>query len=416
VVQVKGQRIHPDSEPTIAFLFSRRIAYPPDIHNLKTYYISKEAQKRGARVNWVQVGERGKKWDKDGIRFAVFSAPKGAHLPEALRLARRDVECILQLGLYCAVDRIRIVYADEWLFLRQRPFARLMCQMILRIMGVKLVLDQRDPFVDFEIAAGEVKEGTMRHRWLTWVQSLIVRQTDLIVLPSVAYSALYESEGVPKGKVLGKFRGIDSDLFKPQLAPNATRSQLGLGGKFVVGWFGIMHSFRMIREIIVPLIENLSKEMPNAHVLIGGEGPLMDQFERLRRSEARESFTLLGAIPYDNLPDYMAACDVTICPVSTDFRFTENSNWLKIAESIAVGTPVVATKTNISDLDYRNVRGVVWADSNYQAFLDALKNSQAGLESLHTEAVDQANHFEAYSIESTIPRIVDRVLGLVQSL
>jgi glycosyltransferase involved in cell wall biosynthesis len=399
--------IRANGRQRVAFIFSGKMSYPPSIHDMKVYYLSQEMKRRGVSVNWVRVGGREKRWDSDGIRFAVLSAPSGPGLLEAFRLMR--------LFLFCAIERIQLVYLDEWLFLRKNPMARLLSQMILRRMGVKLVLDERDPFVDFEVAAGELLERTRKYRFLSMMQSLLLRQTDLIILPSKAYSTLYESEGIPRTKVLGSFRGIDPELFKPQNMPNVVRSNLNLDGSFVIGWFGLMHSYRMIREIIIPLLENSAKEMPNVHFLIGGEGPLLNEFERVRNGQARSSFTLLGTVPYAKLPEHIAACDVTMCPVSTNFRMTTHSNWLKIAESLAVGIPVVATRTEASTTDYGGMKGVVWVDSDYGSFLSALKNIQKDSKFLRSEARYQARQFESYVIGYTIPKIVDRVLALIKA-
>jgi glycosyltransferase involved in cell wall biosynthesis len=405
--QTKVEVARPNREHRVAFVFSRGIQYPPDIHNMKAYYISEEMKRRGYRVSWVQIGGPEKRWDKDGIHFNVLRAPKRGPLPEAIQL--------LRLVMYCVVERIELVYEDEWLFLRKRPGARLLGQMILRSLGVKLVLDERDPYVDWEIASGKLKEGTMEHKRLSVMRSLLLRQTDLIILPSEAYAVLYRSEGIPEKRVFGIFRGIDPKLFRPKAKSENTRSKLGLDGNFVIGWFGMMHPYRMIREIMVPIIENLPREMPNAHVLIGGEGPMIGEFERLRDGEARGSFSMLGTLPYTELPDYIAACDVTICPVSTDFRFTTHSIWLKIAESVAVGTPHIATRTEIAETDFENMKGVLWVRSDYPSFLHALRTIQEHPESWRAEAEEQARHFETYSITTTIPKIVDRVVALVQT-
>jgi glycosyltransferase involved in cell wall biosynthesis len=394
-------------EHRVAFVFSGTIKYPPDIHNIKAHYLTEEMKRRGNRVDWVQIGGPEKRWNKDGISFSVLRAPKRGLWPEALQL--------LRLVLFCVVERVELVYEDEWLFLRKRPLARLVGQMILRRIGVKVVLDERDPYVDWEIASGKVKEGTGEHRRLSMMRSLLLRQTDLIILPSEAYAVLYKSEGIPEKKVFGIFRGIDQNLFEPKARSEDTRSKLGLDGDFVIGWFGMMHPYRMVREIIVPTIKNLSREMPNAHVLIGGEGPMIGEFERLRNSEARNSFSMLGTIPYTELPEYIAACDVTICPVNTDFRFSNYSNWLKIAESVAVGTPLIATRTEIAKRDFRDMKGVLWVGPDYPSFLRALKTIREHSESWRAEAEEQARHFEAYSIASTIPKIVDRVVALVQT-
>jgi len=390
----------------VAFLFSRKMKYPPDIHNMKAFYVTEEMKRRGFQVYWVQVGGPEGESYKYGIRFKVLRAPRRGPFPEVFQL--------LRLVIFCVVSRIELVYEDEWLFLRKKSRSRLVGQMILRRLGVKVVLDQRDPYVDFEIASGELQEGTKEQRRLASIRSLLLRQTDLIILPSEAYASLYVSEGIPEKKVFGIFRGIDPALFKPQ-APSEIRSRLGIEGDFVIGWFGLMHPYRMIREIIIPLIENLAQEMPNAHILVGGEGPLLSEFERLRGGRAAGAFTLLGSVPYPRLPEYIAACDVTICPVSTRFRFTNHSNWLKIAESISVGTPIVATRTEISKKDFGGLKGVYWVKSDYESFLYALKEVQKTQGLWRAEALDQARHFEAYSIETTIPRILDHVEALLNT-
>ena len=388
-------------ERRIAFAFSGRMAYPPGIHDMKAYYVTRELRARGARVDWVMVGGHQKEWYRDGIRFAVLAAPAGPRLTEALRIFR--------LVLYCVVRKIQLVYIDEWLFLRKRPLSRLVGHVLLRVLGMRVVLDERDPYVDFEIAAGELEEGSGRHRSLSLVREMLLHQSDLIDLPSMAYALLYESVGISKKKVFGAFRGVDTDLFKPQLHPSEVRSRMGLEGKYVIGWFGLMHSYRMIKEIIIPIIENLSRDIPNAHVLIGGEGPLMPEFLKIRNGGAGGSFTMLGTVPYSRLPDYITSSDVTICPVSPTFQFTKHSNWQKKAESISTGTPVVASRTVASETDYGGVRGVVWVNSDYPSFIGALRDIQMDPGLYRTQAREQALHFEAYSIKRTIPAIVDRV-------
>lgn len=391
----------------LAFVFSRKIEYPPVIRNIKTYYISREMTNRGVEVNWVQLGGESGRWVQDGIRFTVLRAPRKGPFHEVFQAFR--------FVTFCIASRIDLAYEDEWLFLRKKPMVRLLGNMILRFSGVKVVLDQRDPFVDFEIAAGELKEGSREHRRLGSLRSLLLRQADLIILPSKAYASTYGAEGIPGERALGIFRGIDPGLFSWRGDTSVEKSNLGLGGKFVVGWFGLMHPYRMINEIIIPLIENLPTKIPNAHFLIGGEGPLLHEFEKVSQGPAGGSLTLLGEIPYAKLADYVSACDVTICPVSTKYRFTMNSNWLKIAESIAVGTPIIASRTRSSELDFAGVDGIIWTDSDYESFLRAIRDVQKNLEFYRAKARVQATNFGAFSIRSTIPMIADRALSLIQA-
>jgi len=59
--------------------------------------------------------------------------------------------------------------------------------------------------------------------------------------------------------------------------------------------------------------------------------------------------------------------------VSTKNRFSLFSAWLKIAEALAVGRPVVATRTFTSFVDFKDLRGVVWVGSTYEEFLNGIK-------------------------------------------
>jgi len=386
-----------------AFIFSRSFAYPPNIHDMKCYYLTKELLARGGRVTWVRLGgKNGKNRTRfaEGIGFANISIPPTNPLLTVFSLFR--------LVLFCLARRIKVAYIDEWLFFRHRPVRRLAGVIGLRVAGIKVVLDERDPSVDFEVATGELSAESPRYRWALRTMRLTERLSNLIILTSKAYEQLYVSEAFPSEKVVGVFRGVDTTLFNPNADPRMIRSRLGLDGKFVIGWFGLMHPFRLIKEVLVPLIGEVADSMPDAHVLIGGDGPLFGEFQPLAR-DGHLPVTVLGLVPYDELPRYIAACDVLLCTVNTGFRHTLNSTWLKIGEAVAVGRPVIATRSNISELDFREMRGVVWVEPSLVAFFGALKALRQDYPVYRAQAQGQAGHFDEYAVPHTIGVIVDRI-------
>ncbi|MDD1773869.1 MAG: glycosyltransferase, partial [Methanomassiliicoccales archaeon] len=341
----------------IVFVYSRSMPYPPSVDNIKAYYVSQEFVRRGAKVTWLQIGDVPAKWEEDGIEFVKMGSP--AH-----RLIRMPIQ-LIQMIAFCRSTDVDCVYSDEWLFFRGDLINRLLFQIGLKILGVRYALDQRDPFVDYEIAKGNLKEGSWRHRRLELLNNLALRLTDLAIFPSETYADELRSRGLPAKNSIGTIRGVDDQQFNPQVDGSTIRSSLGLNDKFVVGWFGMMTHYRQLEEVVIPLIEKARDFIPDIHFLIGGHGDLEGAFSRLKDSRPDLGMTVLGFVPYPRLPEHLAACDVLLGPLNTQYRLISLTSPLKIMESLAVGRPIIATETKVSKGDYRDLAGVVWTGGDY---------------------------------------------------
>ncbi|MDA4126126.1 MAG: glycosyltransferase [Thaumarchaeota archaeon] len=386
----------------VGLLFDREARFPPTFDNIKGYYVSKEIMRRGIGVSWIQLGKENSISRRDGILFATLRVPAvgvGAALLSAARIF-----------VYCLRSGVRLVYIDEWLFFRHSPIRRVPIELVLRVAGIKVVLDQRDPYTDFEIAEGRMIEGTTEQRLSAIEERAMVSLSNLLILPSEAYARRLVGEGFSVKKTAGYFRGVDTERFSSDVDGSQIRHRLGLEGKFVVGWFGIMQPHRLIKEVLVPLAKEIGSLVPRGYAIIGGKGPLQGEFVRLRKEFPEAACAYLGLVPYEELPKYLAACDVLLCPSSTKSRFSRHSAWLKITEALAVGKPVIATRTETSDLDFKNLRGVVWTGSSLKEFENSIKLAYETWESLSSDARDQALRMGEFDIKSRIPPIVDRVL------
>lgn len=393
-------RVRNGGSHRFALAFSDRAAYPPNIHDMKCFYITRELLARGEKVTWLNLKGGGPRRTEGGIEFEK--------IPGSPTHTSSAVLSLFRMTLFCLSRRIRVVYMDDWLFFRNRPLRRLLGVAALRIVGIKVVLDERDPSVDFKIATGELLPGSPKCASTLRATRLTERMSNLILLTSKAYEESYEAEGFQPSTVFGSFRGIDTGIFNPSVESDSVRARLHLEGKFVVGWFGLMHRFRLIDEVLLPMIRTINQTIPDAHVLIGGEGPLNGMFQELRLNRDLP-VTVLGLVPYDDLPRYIAACNVLLCPVNPEFRHTRNSAWLKIPEALAVGRPVIATRTRISDFDYKEMKGAVWVEPTLSGFMGALEEVHRNYTRYLSLAQEQAHNFDDYAVPHTIDRIVDRI-------
>lgn len=385
----------------IIFVYSRNMPYPPTVDNIKVYYVSNEFIRRGAKVTWLQAGDVSARWERDGIEFVKIG-------PSGHRLIDPFIQ-LIRMVAFCRSTDANCVYSDEWLFFRRKQLNRLFLQIGLRIVGVKYVLDQRDPYIDFEVARGNLKEGSCKHRYLELLNNLTFRLTDLAIFPSETYANEFRGRGLPVKSSLGAIRGIDDQQFNHQVDGSKIRSNLGLQNKFVVGWFGMMLPYRQLEEVVIPLIERGRDFIPDVHFLIGGSGELRGAFDRLQNSRPDLGMTVLGSVPYARLPEHLAACDVLLCPLNTEHRFASLTSPLKILESLAVGRPIIATETKVSKEDYKDLVGVVWTGPNYDSFREALIEVYRRYDFHRDLAFRQAREFSRYNLRFTISKIVNAI-------
>lgn len=359
-------------------------------------------------VTWLTLGNDFTMESRSGITFCTIP-----------RVGRRFKNFsfwfrVLVVVAICKIARVSCVCVDDWLFFRGDTSKFLAYEIALKKAGVRFVSDHRDPFIDFEISQGKLQPDGALYKVLVDRYHAIYRLSDLVIVPSHSYERIVvEEEGLDPDRVLGTFRGVDAHLFNPKveplnLVPNKEKS------KFTIGWFGIMHAHRQMGEVLVPIIKTVGEYIRDAHVIIGGEGPGIVEFDGLRERYA-ERFSILGFIPYSILPRYIASCDVLLCPVDTRFRFSRTSIWLKIFETVAVGRPIIATRTEVSDDDLYGLNGVIWVDGSYESYVNALVRVHSEYQNYRALAIEQAKNFEKYTISRTIAKIVDRIMRIVQS-
>ncbi|HEV2139114.1 MAG TPA: glycosyltransferase [Nitrososphaerales archaeon] len=386
----------------VAFLFDHKPSFPPDFNNMKCFYVSDEMTKRGIEVLWLNLDKRDNVSKVGGIVFLSLKVPT-TRMVSALLAG-------LRIMTYCIVNSVRIVYIDAWFYFRDSPLRQLATIMTLRVLGVRVVVDQRDPYLDFEVARGAVTPGTFRYRLLKIHEKATLYACSLLILPSRAYEILLRSEGAPATKVKGFFRGIDLKRFNPSIDGSRIRARLGLGESFVIGWFGIMYRYRHVKEVLIPLAQTIGSIVPNGRMVLGGKGSLEGAVREAERADKLGQFAYVGSVKYSELPEYLSACDVLLCPVSKQSRFSSHSNWLKILEGLAVGVPVIATKTESSVTDLGELKGVVWTGESLADFQASIESTYKELESVKADARGQADELHEFGIERTIPAIVDLIL------
>jgi phosphatidylinositol alpha-1,6-mannosyltransferase len=136
--------------------------------------------------------------------------------------------------------------------------------------------------------------------------------------------------------------GIDTDHFSPQDATQL-RSELGLTEKKVIVSVGrLVH--RKGQDVLIEAMPAIIKEVPEAHILMIGEGPYRGYLEsRVKALGLQERVTFIGRIQYADLPRYICTGDLFVMPSRSRLSGLEVEGLgIVYLEASACGLPVIA--------------------------------------------------------------------------
>ncbi len=145
-------------------------------------------------------------------------------------------------------------------------------------------------------------------------------------------------------------RGVDTELFRPELASAAMRARLH-GGHSDTGHL-LLYIGRLSAEKQIDRIRPVLEAMPHARLALVGDGPHRQQLERHFEGTAT---TFVGYLAGEELASAYASGDAFLFPSSTE------TLGLVLLEAMAAGCPVVgANRGGIPDIVNDGVNGCLY--------------------------------------------------------
>lgn len=165
----------------------------------------------------------------------------------------------------------------------------------------------------------------------------LIAKADIAVANSLFY-AEYCKEHNPRSYYMGQ--GCNFDLFNTD-KPHETPEDLQSLKRPIIGYVGAVDSARLDPKIIAEIAKNKDWSV----VIVGPEDPTFESSDL----HHLENVHFLGRRPLQALPGYVANFDVCINPQLINI-ITKGNYPLKIDEYLAMGKPVVATRTKTMEL------------------------------------------------------------------
>lgn len=136
---------------------------------------------------------------------------------------------------------------------------------------------------------------------------------------------------------------VDTERFAPGGDASGVRATYDIPHDARVAVFvGTLFPFAGLMRLLDDW-DRLRSDDPSLHLLIVGGGPQEEQLrERVARLSDPAGVTMTGMVPYDQVPDFIRAADVGVCPFEV-LPVTKDINPVKVVGYLACGLPTVCS-------------------------------------------------------------------------
>jgi glycosyltransferase involved in cell wall biosynthesis len=273
--------------------------------------------------------------------------------------------------------------------------------------SIPLVLEVNSPLAYEE---HRYRKGSVFPSLAGWAEQRIWRRADLLVAVSQAFQRHFEKAGVAPEKVRILPNAEDTSLFRVR-DDISLRSQLKLDGQFVVGFVGSFKAWHGV-DFLFKAFGQLRGEDAAYHLLLVGEGPMRAALEEeTRRLGFQEVVTLVGNVPHEEVPRYLALMDVAVAPYPAveDFYFSP----LKVYEYMSGSRAVVASRIGqVAEVIVDGLTGLLYEPGDREALIGCIRRLQAH-ENLRRELGQNAR---MACLKNTWRQNAERVVGWVEPL
>lgn len=194
--------------------------------------------------------------------------------------------------------------------------------------------------------------------WL--LKEKVERSKFAVTISGYNYRFLLD-KGAPQNKIHIIHCGVDTGSFCTQIRESVNKiPKIGAIGRMVE---------KKGFDTLINACEILKKKKQSFYLEIAGSGPLYNDLKRqIDTKNLSEKIHLIGAIPHDQIPDWLKEKDIFVLPCKRDKHGDMDGIPVVLMEAMAIGVPVISSKiSGIPELVEDGISGLLIDENNAEA-------------------------------------------------
>ena len=272
-----------------------------------------------------------------GALTEVYEALQKEAICQGTRLAKDLRNVLYGLNLEIQGRLLLEAFAPDVIYERHCLFATAGRE-LSRFFNIPLLLEVNAPLV--------LEQQKMRGLSLPLVarttERLVLGSADHVFVVSQMLRQYLKDVGVSPERVSVVPNAADPDVFGPLVEDSRIRQSLGWDDHLVIGFVGSMKPWHGV-DVLLDAMRLLGGASSPFRLLLVGAGP---ELENLTARTAELGLTdvvhATGAVPHQQVPDYLRAMDVAVATYASDAD--EYFSPVKLFEYMAMALPVIAAR------------------------------------------------------------------------
>jgi glycosyltransferase involved in cell wall biosynthesis len=215
-----------------------------------------------------------------------------------------------------------------------------------RMRGARVIHDMHEVVPEFYASKFRIGEGSLVFRMLALVEKVSIAFVDhVIVVNHMVEETVLKRKSVRPEKCTVILNYPDTRIFRRS---TQVRTEERKSGEFTICYPGTLSRHQGV-DIAVEAVALLREKAPGLKFLIIGDGPERENLKTLIAERGLEDrVSLTGLIALEKVAEVMATIDLGVVPKRKE-GFGDIAFSTKIMEFMAMGVPVLASRTRIDE-------------------------------------------------------------------
>jgi glycosyltransferase involved in cell wall biosynthesis len=277
-----------------------------------------------------------------------------------------------------------------------------------KLKGVPVILDIHDLLPEFYASKFKVNHNSFLFKFLTFVERCSTVFATHVIIANHLWRDRLVARSCRADKCSVVRNHPDLDIFVEQLKQGEKKND-----KFLLTYPGTLNSHQGL-DVAIRAFASIADQIPDTEFHIYGEGPAKPSLVELADNLGQKRIIFHDFLPSREIAGIMATTNLAIEPKRATSAFGSEALSTKILEFMAVGVPVIASKTKIHAYYYDESIVQYYEDDNETQLAQAillLKNDSRRRDQLVANArlYVQKNNWDARKQEYL--KLVDSLIA-----